>query len=39
MLLRYLTESTDYNKVLTPYLRQIKTIKSLHLEHLEMAFS
>lgn len=39
MLLRYLTESTDYNKVVTPYLKQIKTIKSLHLEHLELAFS
>lgn len=39
MLLRYLTESNDYNKVVTPYLNQIKTIESLHLEHLDMAFS
>ena len=39
MLMRYLTESTDYSQVLTPYLSQIKTIKSLHLEHLEIAIS
>lgn len=37
MLLWYLTESTDYAKVIKPY--YIKSLKILHQEHLEKAFS
>ena len=39
MLVGYLTDSTDYRQVVSPYLREIKSIKNLHLEHLEMAYS
>jgi hypothetical protein len=37
MLCFYLTESSDYAKVITPYFSQIKSLKSLQQDHLEKA--
>ena len=39
ILLWYLTESTDYCKVIRPYYKHIKPLKILQQEHLEIAFS
>ena len=39
MLLWYLTESSDYVSVVKPLFKNIKPLKSLQLEHLEIAFS
>lgn len=38
MLLSYLTESLDYAKVVRPYLKNIKSLKIIQQEHLELAF-
>ena len=39
MLLWYLTESEDYANVIKPYFKYMKSLKILHQENLEQAFS
>ena len=39
MLLWYLTESQDYAKVVRPYFKNIKSLKNIQQEHLELAYS